>query len=161
MTRYLHGHAASALASHATRTAENSCGCLLPELRPGMRLLDIGSGPGTITCDLAERVGGSGLVVGVDPAADAVVAGRAEAARRGDGRWRELHLGTYATGELTAWWGGSWAVRVLESRFAEEALGLGLADRAELEAISAAWREWGAHPDAVFVIAHGELLARV
>jgi SAM-dependent methyltransferase len=54
--RYTHGHAESVLRSHRTRTAENSAAYLLPELRPGLSLLDIGSGPGTITADLAVRV---------------------------------------------------------------------------------------------------------
>ena len=46
---YTHGHHESVLRSHRWRTAENSAGYLLPLLRPGMRLLDVGSGPGTIT----------------------------------------------------------------------------------------------------------------
>ena len=54
---YLHGHHESVLRSHRSRTAENSAGYLLPHLRLGQRLLDIGSGPGTITADLAEIVG--------------------------------------------------------------------------------------------------------
>ena len=52
--RYTHGHAESVLRSHRTRTAENSAAYLLPELRPGLSLLDVGSGPGTITADLAR-----------------------------------------------------------------------------------------------------------
>jgi ubiquinone/menaquinone biosynthesis C-methylase UbiE len=35
-------------------------------LKPGMRLLDLGCGPGTITLDLAARVGTLSSVVGVD-----------------------------------------------------------------------------------------------
>lgn len=54
---YLHGHHESVLRSHRSRTAQNSAGYLLPHLRPGQRLLDIGSGPGTITADLARIVG--------------------------------------------------------------------------------------------------------
>lgn len=54
--RYTHGHAESVLRSHRTRTAENSAAYLLPELRPGLSLLDVGSGPGTITAGLAARV---------------------------------------------------------------------------------------------------------
>lgn len=266
MSRYLHGHAPSVLASHATRTAENSCAYLLPHLREGMRLLDVGSGPGTITLDLAARLGETGQVVGIEPVEAGLEAGRAEAARRGDtrtrfelgdvfaldypdasfdvthahqvlqhladpaaalremarvtkpggvvavrdadygemswwpqlpelDRWREIYLAsargngahpdaarrlrswanaaglvdaeftasswTYATPELTRWWGDSWAQRALESRFAEEALGRGLADQAELEAISAAWARWGADDDAMFFMIHGELLARI
>lgn len=63
--RYTHGHADSVLRSHRWRTAENSAGYLLPRLRPGMRLLDVGCGPGTITIDLGELVA-PGAVVGVD-----------------------------------------------------------------------------------------------
>src|SRR5580704_9535601 len=51
---YTHGHHESVLRSHTWRTAENSAGYLLPHLRPGLSLLDIGCGPGTITVDLAR-----------------------------------------------------------------------------------------------------------
>ena len=54
--RYTHGHHDSVLASHRTRTAENSAAYLLPQLAGGQRLLDVGCGPGTITVDLAARV---------------------------------------------------------------------------------------------------------
>lgn len=53
---YTHGHHESVLRSHSWRTAENSAGYLLPHLRPGMSLLDVGAGPGTITADLARQV---------------------------------------------------------------------------------------------------------
>ena len=53
---YTHGHHPSVLRSHSWRTAENSAAYLLPELRPGLSLLDVGSGPGTITADLAALV---------------------------------------------------------------------------------------------------------
>jgi ubiquinone/menaquinone biosynthesis C-methylase UbiE len=62
---YTHGHHESVLRSHRWRTAENSAGYLLPFLEPGMRLLDVGCGPGTITLGLAARVA-PGRVVGVD-----------------------------------------------------------------------------------------------
>ncbi len=62
---YTHGHHESVLRSHRWRTAENSAGYLLPLLSPGMRLLDVGCGPGTITLDLADRVV-PGRTVGVD-----------------------------------------------------------------------------------------------
>jgi SAM-dependent methyltransferase len=69
---YTHGHHDSVLRSHRWRTAQNSAAYLLPHLRPGMRLLDVGSGPGTITADLATRVA-PGTATGVDREA-AVVA---------------------------------------------------------------------------------------
>jgi len=37
-----------------------------PLLKPGMRVLDLGCGPGTITLDIAARVGPHGSVVGLD-----------------------------------------------------------------------------------------------
>ncbi|GGO63840.1 class I SAM-dependent methyltransferase [Nonomuraea cavernae] len=53
---YTHGHHESVLRSHRWRTAANSAAYLLPHLTPETRLLDVGSGPGTITADLATRV---------------------------------------------------------------------------------------------------------
>lgn len=57
MTSYTHGHHEAVLRSHRWRTAENSAGYLLPYLTDELRLLDVGAGPGTITADLAARVG--------------------------------------------------------------------------------------------------------
>jgi len=70
---YTHGHAEPVLRSHRWRTVENSAAYLLEELRPGASVLDVGSGPGTITADLAARVA-PGRVLGIDPAADVVEA---------------------------------------------------------------------------------------
>ncbi len=64
---YTHGHDDSVLRSHRWRTAENSAAYLLPFLEPGMDLLDVGCGPGTITVDLAQRVA-PGKAVGIDAA---------------------------------------------------------------------------------------------
>ena len=80
--RYTHGHHESVLRSHSWRTAENSAGYLLPLLRPGTALLDIGCGPGTITADLASRVA-PGPVTAVDAAASVLASARAETGRRG------------------------------------------------------------------------------
>jgi ubiquinone/menaquinone biosynthesis C-methylase UbiE len=63
--RYTHGHHESVLRSHTWRTAKNSAGFLLPHLKNGDSLLDVGCGPGTITMDLAELVS-PGRVVGID-----------------------------------------------------------------------------------------------
>jgi SAM-dependent methyltransferase len=52
-------------ASHAQRTADNHAAFFLPHLKPGMRLLDLGCGPGTITAGLADRVA-PGQAVGID-----------------------------------------------------------------------------------------------
>ena len=79
---YTHGHAESVLRSHRTRTAQNSAAYLLPQLRPGLELLDIGSGPGTITVDLAERVA-PGRVTAVEVTEAALAHTRAETERSG------------------------------------------------------------------------------
>lgn len=70
---YTHGHHESVLRSHRWRTAENSAGYLLPHLRAGQSLLDVGCGPGNITMDLAARIA-PGAVRGIDAAADAIEA---------------------------------------------------------------------------------------
>jgi SAM-dependent methyltransferase len=72
MPTYLQGHHDSVLRSHRWRTADNSAGYLLPHLRVGMRVLDVGCGPGTITRDLGALVGPQGEVLGVDSSADVV-----------------------------------------------------------------------------------------
>ena len=66
----------------------------------------------------------------------------------------------YESPEERAWWGGMWADRVLQSAFSEVALSEGIADRAALERISAAWREWAAADDGWILLPHGETLAR-
>ncbi|MFT4216566.1 MAG: methyltransferase domain-containing protein [Micropruina sp.] len=77
---YLHGHQEAVLRSHRSRTAQNSAAYLLPVLEPGHRLLDVGSGPGTITCDLAGLVAD---VVAIEPSEAALDLTREEATRRG------------------------------------------------------------------------------
>lgn len=73
--RYTHGHHPSVLRSHTSRTAANSAAYLIPELRPGLSVLDIGCGPGTVTVDLA-RIVAPGPVLGIDTSAE-VLAGAA------------------------------------------------------------------------------------
>jgi ubiquinone/menaquinone biosynthesis C-methylase UbiE len=79
---YTHGHHESVLRSHTWRTAANSAAYLLPHLRPGQRVLDIGCGPATITLELAELVA-PGRVLGIDQSAEVLDAPRAEAAALG------------------------------------------------------------------------------
>ncbi|WP_424211067.1 methyltransferase domain-containing protein [Streptomyces sp. BI20] len=93
---YTHGHHESVLRSHQWRTAENSAAYLLPDLRPGARVLDVGCGPGTITADFAHLVGPEGSVVGVDASAEVVEKARAAAAERG------ARNAEFATGDVYA-----------------------------------------------------------
>lgn len=262
---YTHGYPEAVLDSHRHRTAENSAAHLLPHLRTGVRLLDVGSGAGTITADLARLVGPEHLtalevseqaaaitraelrrqnlpqvrvVVGdarelpFEPAEFDVVhahqvlqhvtdpVGVLSEARRvlrpggiaslrdsdyegfrwypdsaGLTRWRQLYLQAaranggspdagrrllawahragftdivptasttlHATPEQRSTWGGAWAERILAAPLADQLRGEGWADAAELEAISAAWREWADHPDGWFALLHGEIIARV
>jgi ubiquinone/menaquinone biosynthesis C-methylase UbiE len=260
---YTHGHHASVLRSHTWRTAENSAGYLLPHLRSGQALLDVGCGPGTITADLARRVA-PGRVVGIDRAQEVLAQARAHAEREGarvafaagdvyaldfpDASFDVVHAHqvlqhltdpvralremrrvlrpggvvavrdsdyasfawapreprledwlalyravarrngaepdagrflkgwaraagfaeavsssstwTYADAASCAWWGGLWAERCELSAFGEQAVRYGLAKPSDLAEMASAWRRWAAHPDAFFLVPHGEVLAR-
>ena len=67
----------------------------------------------------------------------------------------------FAEPESRLWWSEIWADRVLQSSYHEHAIAQGLADRAELEEIAAAWKTWATAPDAVFFVPHGEIIGRV
>ncbi|KAJ7157232.1 S-adenosyl-L-methionine-dependent methyltransferase [Mycena filopes] len=66
----------------------------------------------------------------------------------------------FSTPEEIAWWTSTWAERVLSSEFASTALERGFATQEDLDAMSQAWKTWGAQPDAWFGILHGEILCR-
>lgn len=258
---YSHGHTPAVVGHHALRTAQDSAAFLLPRLRSGQSLLDVGCGPGSITADLAEIVH-PGRVLAIDVSETAVENARATIRDRGldnvevevgsvyaasDGqfdvvyahqvlqhlsdpvgalrqirtvlapggivavrdsdyagmmwaprpaaldRWVELYhqineaLGlqsragrwlptwvseaglanptvtsstwTHATSVARATWGGAWQQRVLESSYAEHALGLGLATSQELEEISTAFGWWAEQPNAIWVVPHVEVIA--
>lgn len=261
---YTHGHHPSVLRSHRWRTATNSAAYLLPHLRPGLDLLDVGCGPGTITADLAAIVT-PGRTLGIDASAAVIDEARATAAERGVtvtfavgdayaldladaavdivhahqvlqhlqdpvaalrewarvvrpggliaardadyagmhwyptdprlDRWMALYqaaaranggepdagrrllawahaadlsdvtatasIWCYADEDDRAWWGGLWAERITSSALARQLTESGLADAEELAGIADAFRAWAAHPDAWFVIPHGEILVRV
>ncbi len=91
--RYTHGHHESVLRSHTWRTIANSAAYLEPHLTPGLHVLDVGCGPGTITAELADRVGAEGRVVGIDASAD-VIALASETQSRPNA--------TYAVGDVYA-----------------------------------------------------------
>ncbi|MFD8807458.1 class I SAM-dependent methyltransferase [Streptomyces sp. NPDC059597] len=92
---YTHGHHESVLRSHTWRTAANSAAYLLGSLKPHMKILDIGCGPGTITADLAALVP-EGRVTGLDRAPGILAQARATAAERG------LNNTDFAVGDVHA-----------------------------------------------------------
>jgi ubiquinone/menaquinone biosynthesis C-methylase UbiE len=92
---YTHGHAPATVRQHGRRTAEEAAAFLLPDLRPGMHVLDVGCGPGSITRGLAERVA-PGRVVGVDLSRETLAAARHDAAVRGLGNLEYEEASVYA-----------------------------------------------------------------
>ncbi|MBX3001773.1 MAG: methyltransferase domain-containing protein [Caldilineaceae bacterium] len=79
---YLHHESETAPQHFTTRTADRQAAFFLPHLRPRMRLLDCGCGPGTITLGLAEVVA-PGEAVGIDIIEGQLAQARQEASSRG------------------------------------------------------------------------------
>ncbi|KAF7846185.1 hypothetical protein BT93_L4922 [Corymbia citriodora subsp. variegata] len=77
------GHRATISAPHMHA---NACESLLPYLRPGGRVLDIGSGSGYLTHVLAELVQPGGVVVGVEHIQALTDLGRRNAEKSAEGR---------------------------------------------------------------------------
>ncbi|KAI5283606.1 hypothetical protein KEM54_001994 [Ascosphaera aggregata] len=72
---YTTDHSANVIRTHGWRTIANSAAYLLPVLRPDMKVLDIGCGPGSITIDFASRCP-DGHVTGTDYIEDPLPAAR-------------------------------------------------------------------------------------
>src|ERR1700753_256974 len=79
---YAHGHHPSVLKSHVWRTVENSCAYLLPHIKPTLKILDVGCGPGNLTCDFAKLVP-EGSVIGIDRSDDVLGKARKLAESKG------------------------------------------------------------------------------
>jgi len=80
--QYTLGYGPASTAMMVNRTAKGHAAFLLPHLKPGMKVLDCGCGPGSLTLSLAEVVV-PGEVVGTDLEESQLDLGRTEAARRG------------------------------------------------------------------------------
>jgi SAM-dependent methyltransferase len=64
--QYTPGHSANATAFMAARSFGSHGEFIRPYLKPGMKVLDCGCGPGAISIGLAEAVGPDGHVTGID-----------------------------------------------------------------------------------------------
>src|SRR5262245_42321776 len=117
---YTHGHAPATVRQHAQRTADEAAAFVLPELRVGMRVLDVGCGPGSITRGLAERVA-PGDVVGVDLSKDTLEGARRDAAERGLDNLRYEEASVYALPFADASFDVAFAHQVLQHLSEREA----------------------------------------
>jgi ubiquinone/menaquinone biosynthesis C-methylase UbiE len=82
--QYTLGYDSVALAFVSRRRLDPDGAALIPLLRPGMTVLDCGCGPGTVSVDIAERLG-AGRAVGVDLDESQIGLARELAQRRGCG----------------------------------------------------------------------------
>jgi SAM-dependent methyltransferase len=90
--RRAHGVTPGLRDDYRTRTADKQAGFVLPYLNPGMSVLDVGCGPGSITLGLAQAVA-PGSVTGIDHDPAHVDAAQALAAKRG------VHNATFRVGD--------------------------------------------------------------
>lgn len=91
---YTPGHTANAVDFMARRTLASHGAFAQPYLSGRQAILDLGCGPGTITCDLAEAAAGA-TVVGVDAGESPLERGREEAERRRLGQVRFEQASAY------------------------------------------------------------------
>ena len=82
MENYTLGYDPSALAFVSRRTLDSHGTFFITHLQPGIQVLDVGCGPGSITVGIASRIG-SGSVIGVDMSESQVQLARQSAVEQG------------------------------------------------------------------------------
>ena len=95
---YNMGHKPIVTESHASRTVHSDAAFILPHIKPGMHILDVGCGPGTITVGFLNYVP-QGSVTGTDYSEDVLKQARERAERT---NLEDLQSGrlTYVQGDL-------------------------------------------------------------
>jgi SAM-dependent methyltransferase len=131
---YTVGYSAPVVKALQDRTAASHAAFFVPHLKAGMRLLDCGCGPGSITMDLAVIIA-PGEAVGVDISEGQVAQADLSA------RQRQVPNLRFQTADILSGYFSSTA-------FADRTIELGLMRRARLDRDIAAWPAWGCHPDA-------------
>jgi SAM-dependent methyltransferase len=95
VSNYVIGHSKGVTNALAARSAARHMAFLLPHLQQDMHVLDVGCGPGSITCDMAELVP-NGHVTGVDLSPAVLEEARAAATTR------KVENTTFTTGDVQA-----------------------------------------------------------
>jgi len=102
-------------------------------------------------CELARRNGG-------EPDAGRMLARWVSGAGFADLRV-STSTWTYATAAAVEDWRALWTSRLIEARMGEDAVRLGVATRADLIELAAAWDRWARSPRPFFAFLHGEVVA--
>ncbi|KAK6459057.1 S-adenosyl-L-methionine-dependent methyltransferase [Scheffersomyces xylosifermentans] len=96
---YKNGYNKSISATHSWRTVQNSTPYLIPLLKPDLKVLDVGSGPGTITLDLTNYVT-EGEITGVEPTQELIDEANANKAKLEETKGIKLDKVTFKKGSI-------------------------------------------------------------
>lgn len=77
---YKDGYDKSVSSTHEWRKVENSVAFLIPYLKPNVRILDVGSGPGTITLDMGNYAPHASII-GIEPTEELIDVANANKAK--------------------------------------------------------------------------------